>query len=277
MADPVVPLPGIGGWQFLQKTLDRQQASFARDPVNARDLQYFKDNIAKADTAEKLVADRTLLKVALGAFGLGEELPKRAFVRKAMEGGVEDKKAFANRLVDPKYREITEAFGYGDAKGAQVAQPGFAEDIAARFRVRSFEEAVGAVNGDMRLALNFDREMGRLASAGLKEDTAFLRVLGDKALRAVFEKAFGLPESFGALEVDQQLSVLKERSRKLTGGEGFAAFASADTRDKALRQFFARAQLEQGPSPTARGASALTLLQGGAGPNALFNLLQSRL
>jgi len=277
MASPVVPLPGIGGWRFLQKTLDRQQANFARDPVNARDLQYFKDNIAKADTAEKLVADRTLLKVALGAFGLGEELPKRAFVRKALEGGVEDKKAFANRLVDPKYREITAAFGYGDAKGAQVAQPGFAEDIAARFRVRSFEEAVGAVNGDMRLALNFDREMARLASAGLKEDTAFLRVLGDKALGAVFQKAFGLPEAFGALEVDQQLSVLKARSARLTGGEGFKAFASADVRDKALRQFFARSQIEQGPSPTARGAAALTLLQGGAGPNALFNLLQSRL
>lgn len=276
MANPVVPLPGLGGWRFLQRTLDRQQAGFANDPVNARELQYFRDNIAKADTAEKLVADRTLLKVALGAFGLGEELPKRAFVRKALEGGVEDEKSFANRLVDPKYREIAEAFGYGDEKGAQVAQPGFAEDVAARFRVRSFEEAVGAVNGDMRLALNFDREMARLASAGLKEDTAFLRVLGDKALRAVFEKAFGLPEAFGALEVDQQLAVLKERSAKLTGGEGFAAFASPEPRDKALRQFFARAQIEQGPSPTARGAAALTLLQGGAGPNALFNLLQSR-
>lgn len=277
MAGPVVPLPGIGGWRFLQKTLDRQQASFARDPVNARELAYFKDNIARADTAEKLVADRTLLKVALGAFGLGEELPKRAFVRKALEGGVEDKKAFANRLVDPKYREITAFFGYGDAKGAQVAQPGFAEDIAARYRVRSFEEAVGAVNGDMRLALNFEREVARLAGAGIKDDTAFLRVLGDKALRAVFEKAFGLPRAFGSLEVDQQLSVLKERSAKLTGGGGFAAFASADARDKALRQFFARSQIEQGPSPIARGAAALTLLQGGAGPNALFNLLQSRL
>lgn len=276
MADPVVPLPGLGGWRFLQRTLDRQQASFARDPVNARDLAYFRDNIARADTAEKLVADRTLLKVALGAFGLSEELPKRAFVRKALEGGVEDRESFANRLVDPKYREITGFFGYGDEKGAQVAQPGFADEIAARYRVRGFEEAVGAVNGDMRLALNFDREMARLAGAGLKDDTAFLRVLGDKALRAVLEKAFGLPDAFGSLEVDQQLSVLKERSAKLTGGGGFAAFASADVRDKALRQFFARSQIEQGPSPTARGAAALTLLQGGAGPNALFNLLQSR-
>lgn len=278
MFQPVVPLPGLAGYRFLQRTLDKQQTAFNASAENARDIQYFRDNIAKADTAEKLVADRRLLKVALGAFGLGDEIAKRAFIRKAFTDGTEDPKALANKLVDPKYREMSAAFGFGNAAGAQVARPGFAEDIVARYRVRAFEEAVGAVDTTMRLALNFERAIQTLVSRDLPQKTLVLRILGDTALRAVIEGALGLPSQFAAIDVDKQAEVVTTRLQKLLGPGGVQALGDAAGRDTVLRTFFVREQIKAGPSASTRGFAALTLLQNGsgAGPSATLNLLLSR-
>jgi hypothetical protein len=275
---PIVPTGGLSGWRYLQRTIEAQQTRFADSAVNARDIEYFRANIAQATTPEKLVSDRVLLKVALGAFGLSSELDKKAFIRKVLEEGTTvvdgEKRPFAMRLADPKYRDLAAAFGYGDEKGAQVTVKGFADDIAARYRVRAFEEAVGAVDNTMRLALNFEREMARLAKSDLNDNAAWLRVVGDVPMRSVFERAFNLPQQFATLDVDRQAAVLRERSERILGSKGFKSFAEPEARDAMLRRFFVQEQVAAGPSPNTRGMAALAILQ--AGQTQTANLLFSR-
>lgn len=273
---PIIPLSGIGGWRFLERTLDAQRETFASGAQNAREIQYFKDNIAAADTAEKLVADRTLLKVALGAFGLGDEIDKKAFIRTALDEGTEASDALAVRLVDPKYREMSAFFGYGNEGGARVGLPGFGEAIESRYRIRAFEEAVGVVDDTMRLALNFDRRIQEIGAATTSaNDTLWFRVLGDPPMRAVIEGALGLPSSFGQLDLDQQLSAVKERAQSQFGADQVSELVGAEKRDLVIRRFLIRQQIENGPDQFAAGMSALTLLQNGTGPNATLNLLLS--
>ena len=69
---PVVPLGGLSGWALLSRTSERQTDLFNKSPQIVRDTEYFEQNIAKITTAEGLVSDRRLLRVALGAFGLQE-------------------------------------------------------------------------------------------------------------------------------------------------------------------------------------------------------------
>ena len=54
---PVVPISGIAGYLFMQRTQATQQEVFNKSPQIARDVAYFKDNIANATTAEALVSD----------------------------------------------------------------------------------------------------------------------------------------------------------------------------------------------------------------------------
>ncbi len=75
---PIVPQTGYVGWRFLERTTETQRVAFEKSPELLRDLEYFKENISKATTAEDLVNDRRLLRVALGAFGLEDDLGKRA-------------------------------------------------------------------------------------------------------------------------------------------------------------------------------------------------------
>ena len=81
-------------------------------------------------------------------------------------------------------------------------------------------------------------------------------------LRAVFETALGLPSSFGAIDLDQQLSVFKDRSEAAFGSSDPAQFVEEDARDTLIRRFFALGSINQsGPSGVASASAALTLLQ----------------
>ena len=190
----MIPLGGIAGWRFLQRTQATQQAAFEKGPELQKDIAYFTEKIGAITSAADLVADRRLLKVALGAFGMDSEIDKKAFIRKVLVEGTTDPKALASRLTDKSYARLSDAFGFGEAGGPNTADAGFATTITAAYKTHAFEVAVGDADNNMRLAMNFRREVAALAARG-EDGASWYNILGSKPLRQVFEKAFGLPAS----------------------------------------------------------------------------------
>ena len=45
---PTIPLPGIAGWRFLERTQAAQQAAFEKGAELIRDIAYFEEKIAGA-------------------------------------------------------------------------------------------------------------------------------------------------------------------------------------------------------------------------------------
>ncbi|MEM9755202.1 MAG: DUF1217 domain-containing protein [Pseudomonadota bacterium] len=258
---PVVPLGGYAGWTFLTRTLEAQSAAFSAAPLNERDTAYFRQNISTISSAADLVEDFQLLRVALGAFGLQEDQPNRAFIRTILDEGTSDNAALANRLADKRYRAFSEAFGFGESTPPKTQQAGFADRILARFERQEFERAVGEQDDSMRLALNLQRELPELAARGLTADTNWLSILGSPPLREVFETALGLPEGFGLIDLDQQVEQIRSRARVVLGTDDVATLARADQTDGVLRNFFGRAQIEGLTGAATPAAIALTLLQ----------------
>ena len=84
---PVLPLSGYAGWALLNRTIAVQTAAFNKSPEITRDTDYFAANISKVTTAEDLVKDRRLLRVALGAFGLDDDINNKAFIQKVLSDG----------------------------------------------------------------------------------------------------------------------------------------------------------------------------------------------
>ncbi|MGR3782448.1 MAG: DUF1217 domain-containing protein [Albimonas sp.] len=274
---PLLPVGGVAGWSLLQRIEDQQRQTFAKSPEITRATAYFEEKIHTAVSAEDLVKDRRLLQVALGAFGLEDEIDKRAFIQKVLESDPLDAKSFANRLVDPRYRDLANAFGYGSILGPRVADIGFAGDIAASFKERQFEVAVGDADSDMRLALNARRELAKHAAAAEesgRDGKAWFAALGDRPLRAVIEKAYGLPSAFAQIDLDQQRETLRAKTRELFGEESIAVFNDPEKVETMIRRFLARSAAEQGASGYVPGQGAVSLLQAGAASFA--NLVQSR-
>lgn len=258
---PVLPLGGYAGWKVLQATLETQEARFSEDPAQSRDRAYFKENIGAITSAEDLVKDYRLLRVALGAFGLQDDLPNRAFVEKVLSDGVTNDDALSNKLADKTYRKFSEAFGFGSDLPPLTQGPGFADKILARFDQQAFEVAVGEQDTDMRLALEATRELPEIALANTSDTTAWLSVLGDTALRQVFETAFSLPNTIGSVDLDQQLDAFRKGAERVLGSSDFSVLQDPEVVEDLVHAFTLKSQLAAGPSAFTRGATAVTLLQ----------------
>jgi len=258
---PLVPLTGYAGWRFLSRTMPEQTASFADSPGLARDMAYFRENIGTVTSADDLVDDFRLRRVALGAFGLQDDLPNRAFIAKVLSDGVSDDDALSNRLADKRYRAFSEAFGFGTSLSPRTQSPGFADRILARFARQEFERAVGDQSEDLRLALTAQRELPDLAGQGLRDRTAWLTVLGNPPLRKVFETAFGLPAAIGSLDLDQQLKEFQAGSDRILGHSDITRFSDPSEVESLIQAFTTRAQIAAGFAFTSPGQVALTLLQ----------------
>ncbi|WP_297773956.1 DUF1217 domain-containing protein [uncultured Roseovarius sp.] len=258
--EPVLPLGGLPGWALLNRTLERQTDLFNKSPQIVRDTEYFELTIGSIKTPEALVSDRRLLRVALGAFGLQDDIDSRAFIRTILEEGTLDDDALANRLSDDRYKQLAQAFAFADRPVPRTQLSSFGTEITAQFRRRQFEVAVGDQNEALRLALNAKRELGDIASDTAAEDTRWFRVLGNEPLRRIFEVALGLPDSFAQLDLDRQLDEIKSRAARQLDISSLSDLIDPDLQDDVIRRFLLRDQVAE-INVRSSQSIALTLLQ----------------
>lgn len=243
MFQPILPQSGLNGWRFLSRTYETQRQAFDKSAQISREANYFSEKIGNISTAEELVSDPKLLKVALTAYGLEADLGSKAFVRKVLEDGAIDPAALANKLSDSRYKAFTKAFGFGDFSTPNTKLSTFAETTLEKFRSRAFETAVGEQDQNLRLALNAKRELASIAGGSQSDNTKWYAVLGAPPLREVVEKALGLPESIRSLDLDRQLSDFKDRASKF-GITSLSDLSDASKLDQVVEAFLVRSEVE---------------------------------
>lgn len=258
---PVLPLGGLAGWGFLKRTMERQQAIQQAAPVQQRDEAYFRDKIGKINTAEQLVSDKRLLRIALTAFGLEADVNSKAFIQKILEGGTLKEGSLANRLADKQYQKLSAAFGFGDFSVPSTKISTFPDEILKQFRARSFETAVGEQNNTFRLALNAERELPALAARPISDKAKWFTILGNSPLRQVVQTALGLPKSFSSIDLDQQVSVLKTRAEAAFGSSEISQFTDPKKIEGLIRSFMVRSDIQQQGTGNSPASIALQLLQ----------------
>jgi hypothetical protein len=262
---PAIPLGGYLGWRVFDKTAGKQFEVFKKSPEIQRNLEYFREHIAEAGSAKKLVADRKLLTVALGAYGLEDEINKKAFIQKILEEGTDLSGSFANRLTDQRWKDFARDFGYGNFTGPRVTNQAFREQTANNYLERAFEAGVGEVNTDMRLAMNFRREIARIAESATVDTAGWFKIMGQPPLRAVMEGALGLPSSIGSADIDKQKELFERKAQQFFGGKSPSVFKDPLKVEEALRRFFLQTEIQNGPTASTPGAAALSVLTGGNG------------
>lgn len=257
---PIIPVGGVVGWEFLKRTQARQQESFARSPAVAQATNSFIRDFGKINTADDLVGNRRALSVVLGAFGLQDDLDNRAFIRKVITDGVSDRSALANRLADKRYLALAQEMAHLAPGGTGTPAAGLAESLARRYQTSEFEVAVGNSDETMRFSLAFARKMPEIAES-LRSDTArWYQVLGDPPTRRVMETALGLPKEFAALDIDEQVKRLQSAASKRFGTDDMRDLATPEMVEKITQRFLLMDQLRETQAGMSGAAVALTLL-----------------
>ncbi len=262
---PIVPLSGLAGWSFLQRTQERQEEVFNKSPMLQRQVDAFAEHLPKIKTAEDLVSNRRVLQVALGAFGLQDDIDNRAFIRKIVEDGTTERGALANRLSDKRYQEFAKAFSFLTPDGPKEPPEGFTEQLIGQFKSREFEIAVGAKDNAMRLALSMQRELPGLGEQYSTDRARWFAILGNPPLREVLQTSLGLPTEFGKLDVEDQVARMQSAAQRRFGTSDLQELAQPENLERITQRFLALDQLRQTQATMSGASTALILLQNARG------------
>lgn len=259
---PVIPISGLAGWSFLQRTKERQEASFSQTPLLQRDTAYFRETIGKITSAEELVSDRRLLRVAIGAFGLQDALDSRALLRQVIEGGTEDPRSLANRFSDKRFLSLAKGFAHL-AKGADLTSvpSDLVDTVIEAFNRREFQIAVGNQDESMRYALAIQSDLPELVKNYGSDRARWFALLGNPPLRKVFETTLGLPKEFGMLDIDEQLKRITQLAQNRFGTADLQEIADSQLLEDLVKRFMIMSQLREMQSGMSSANVALQLLQ----------------
>lgn len=241
---------------------ERRLEGFRTQAINAREIAYFKENAAKIRTPEDLLNDDRLYRFVLNAFGLGDQANYKALMRKVITEGVADPKSTANRMNDPRYREMVAALGF-ETVPSNVGDPDIRVAVTNRYTAK---HPTASPFGSDRWSVEMNYYRGKADSIQTPDDLlddprlfAFITdafdLGGPLADRAFLKKVLteGVPEAPGLLD-DPRLS--DPKVKELAETFQFEIRRSAFQRPEALQGFIERFTLqgfeaEQGEQNTA--------------------------
>ena len=109
----------------MLKSLNRT----ASETVNARDADYYKENIGKVGSVDEFLDDYRLYSYAMKAFGLEEMTYAKAFMKKVLDSDLTDTASFANSLTDERYRNFAAAFSFSESTASAQTEVQLDETI----------------------------------------------------------------------------------------------------------------------------------------------------
>ncbi len=196
-------LTTAAAYDLTANNLTRSLENTARQPVVARDAEYYLENISKITSVDDFMADDRLYRFAMKAHGLEDMAYAKAFMRKALEEGIDKNDSFANSLADSRYREFVEVFNFERYGETAVAFDRTKQGTVDKFIRQTLEEDAGAQNEAVRLALYFERKAPEINSA--------YDILADRALISVVQTALGIPSSSSQQNIDRQAENITSR------------------------------------------------------------------
>ncbi|WP_435659931.1 DUF1217 domain-containing protein [Leisingera caerulea] len=210
-------------------------------PEHVSKMQVFADEITdKLGTftnPRELVFDLNLFEATLDLFGQSKRSTDFDTVLKAFDSDLSSSTSYANLHYDTGLKSMVQAFSFNEGQTSREYPEGFAEELAELYTTRQFEIEIGNSDPNMRLALALERELQDVADAGGSENAHWYNIIGSPPLRSVFETALGLPSGIGQLDIERQLSEMKDRAFSAFGTTHPADFLEPEMLDQFRKRF----------------------------------------
>jgi len=275
MFQPAIPLSGYGGWKFLQTTYTRQIQTFTDSSEIRNDRDYLAAKLSQPITQEDFLDDQRLLRITMTAHDLEGEEWKRGFIDKVLSEVGDPESQFLARLNNPEYSSFADTFAPTNGLISLSAED--LSDLTEKFEAVAFRSAVGEVDNNMRLSLNYQSKITELIGDGSSDEAILFRLLGSVPVKTVLESALNLPVDIRKLPIERQADILQERLQDRFGITDLQDLTSPEMIDKVIQRFHAIEAINQGSSNTSPGSIALAILNNsiGFGSGASQNLFLS--
>lgn len=183
----------------------------------------YSQNIKTISSVDDLLGKKSVLDVALMAYGMTPKGNDKEFLRKLLTSDLGDPKSFANSQTNENFRAFAEAFNFGPEGNVRAQTQQTARATRDAFIRQTLEVDAGNQNEAVRLALYFERKAPTLGSV--------YSLLADPALLKVVQTVLGLPASMSNADIDAQARMLEQRIdlSSLKSPEGLQKFISRFT------------------------------------------------
>lgn len=221
-------------YQLIARDIDRSLATVSKQPMVARETEYYLANIDKVTTVEEFVNDSRLFNYAMKAHGLSDMAYAKAFMIKALNEGIKEPDAFVNKLADKRYAEFVKIYNFA-ARGEEAMNHTPARDeVASRYQLKAIENGVNPLDPLLAAQTKYYRE-------NIVKVTSVDEFLANPDLFNVAMKAFGLEDRIADKPFMRQLlnegvsdpDSLANRQKDLVYAEFAALFNFAERGEKA--------------------------------------------
>lgn len=160
----------------------------SQETMNARDAQYYRDNIGKVATVDEFLGDYRLFNYAMKAYGLEDMAYATAFMRQVLESDLTDENSFVNRLTDTRYRGFAQAYS-------------FQSETAVAQSDAQLDDVIGLYTAAMENAGSVQTEETRYYNIVIDTVTNVDQMLNNERMRDYLFTAFSIDEGNYSREV----------------------------------------------------------------------------
>jgi Protein of unknown function (DUF1217) len=196
-------LTTTAAFRLISTDIERSLLRTAQAPNVERESAHYLENIGEVKSIDDFLANDRVYRYALKAFGLDDMAYAKAFIRKVLEEGTDKATTLANRLADPRYRDLAEAFNFSRYGEATTSFGRTQQGTVDRYLRQTMEEDAGVQNEGVRLALYFQRKAAEIESP--------MEILADPALLKVVQTALGISPLTAAADIDKQAAMITAR------------------------------------------------------------------
>lgn len=240
-------LPPVPVYLTASQNESAQVAKFqSYDPSTKASVAYFQQQAPSLTTPGALLKDYRSLQLVLGAFSMGSYISDTALLRQLMTQDPSDKSSLAARSANPLFQRFAQFMSNWNPPPLSNAQT--VGTITRQFATNNYEQAQGRQSPGVQQALYFRRSIGSVTSAQ--------QIIADPTLLQVVTTGYGLPQQFGLLDYNQQVSIL-------TRTVDFSKLKSQDDIDRFAEKFLLMNQMNAitgAGTVTSTGSSADPLL-----------------
>lgn len=147
----------------LQTSLKR----VSEQPDVKRETEYYLAKISSVKSVDDFFADARLYNYAMKAHGLEDMAYAKAFMRKVLTEGVDDKAAFANQLSDTRYKELAQSLNFARHGEVATTFERAQKGVVDKYTRQTLEVSAGELPGILLAEARQVDEIERALDAGL--------------------------------------------------------------------------------------------------------------
>jgi Protein of unknown function (DUF1217) len=163
------------------------QARLAKSGVVKADIDYFRANIGKVKTPDEFLKDYRLLKFALTAYQMEDQLNYPARIKQILKDNPNDSASLVNRMTNATYKTMNADFNFFRGGVAKLSDKAFIDQLVSKYASAQYQTTVSNGNSNVADALYFRDKIGSISNT--------YQIIGDAVLFGVVKTALNIPNA----------------------------------------------------------------------------------